>query len=102
MDVSPYAAQRDVRPVGFKNVTTAQNIAYLPFSALAIGWHENILQDSKIMKIAFIGYGNMAASLASRWVAKHDIFVGGRDTKKAQNLASRLGHWRDPKKVDVT
>ena len=92
MDVSPYAAQRDVRPVGFKNVPTAQNSAYLPFSALAIGWHENILQDSKIMKIAFIGYGNMAASLASRWVAKHDIFVGGRDTKKAQNLASRLGH----------
>ena len=43
------------------------------------------------MKIAFIGYGNMAASLASRWVAKHDIFVGGRDTRKAQNLAGKLG-----------
>ena len=44
------------------------------------------------MKIAFIGYGNMAISLASRWVAKHDIFVSGRDTKKAQNLAGTLGN----------
>lgn len=44
------------------------------------------------MNIAFIGYGNMAASLASRWVAKHDLFVGGRDAEKARNLAGELGH----------
>jgi len=44
------------------------------------------------MKIAFIGYGNMARSLASRWAAKHDLFIGGRDAKKAQHLAETLGH----------
>jgi 8-hydroxy-5-deazaflavin:NADPH oxidoreductase len=44
------------------------------------------------MKIAFIGYGNMTASLASRWVAKHQIFISGRDIAKAQKLAETLGH----------
>ncbi len=42
------------------------------------------------MKIAFIGYGNMTASLASRWVAKHQIFISGRDSAKAQKLAETL------------
>ncbi len=44
------------------------------------------------MKIGFIGYGNMAESLASRWVAKHEVFIGGRDTGKAKRLAAKLGH----------
>ena len=39
-----------------------------------------------------IGYGNMAAALASRWAAKHDLFIGGRDRGKAQALATTLGH----------
>lgn len=44
------------------------------------------------MKIGFIGYGNMAEALGSRWVGKHDLFIGGRDPAKAQSLAERLGH----------
>lgn len=44
------------------------------------------------MKIGFIGYGNMATSLASRWVNKHEVCIGGRDAGKAKRLAATLGH----------
>lgn len=43
------------------------------------------------MKIGFIGYGNMAEALGSRWAAKHELFVGGRDAAKAQALADKFG-----------
>ena len=43
------------------------------------------------MKIGFIGYGSMAEALASKWVAKHSLFIGGRDIEKAENLAKKLG-----------
>ena len=42
------------------------------------------------MKVSFIGYGSMAESLSSRWVGKHELFIAGRDSSKAQSLASRL------------
>jgi len=42
------------------------------------------------MKIGFIGYGNMAEALASKWVGKHAVFIGGRNLEKAQALANRL------------
>ena len=42
------------------------------------------------MKISFIGYGSMAESLSSRWVGKHELFIGGRDPHKAQVLADKL------------
>jgi 8-hydroxy-5-deazaflavin:NADPH oxidoreductase len=44
------------------------------------------------MRIGFIGYGNMAAALASRWAANHPLLIGGRDPSKAAALAARLGH----------
>ncbi|MGH8606451.1 MAG: NADPH-dependent F420 reductase [Gammaproteobacteria bacterium] len=44
------------------------------------------------MKIGFIGYGNMAEALGSRWAGKHDLFVGGRDATKARALADKFGH----------
>ncbi|MEM1446772.1 MAG: NAD(P)-binding domain-containing protein [Planctomycetota bacterium] len=45
------------------------------------------------MHIAFIGYGNMAASLASRFVRFHDttVTIAGRDLGKAQALADEVG-----------
>jgi len=43
------------------------------------------------MKIAFIGYGKMTRVLAKRWAGKHDIFIGGRDTGKAAELAIEVG-----------
>jgi len=43
------------------------------------------------MKVSFIGTGSMAQALASRWVGKHDVFVGGRDAGKAAALATKLG-----------
>jgi predicted dinucleotide-binding enzyme len=44
------------------------------------------------MKIGLLGTGNMAQALAAHWVrAGHDVFVGGRDKGRAQQLASRLG-----------
>ncbi len=39
------------------------------------------------MKIAFIGYGNMAKALSKRWASKHEVFVGGRNTERAGELA---------------
>lgn len=43
------------------------------------------------MKIAFLGYGNMAAALGSRWVGQHELFIAGRDPAKARALAESLG-----------
>ncbi len=43
------------------------------------------------MKIGFIGYGSMAKALASKWVKKHSIFIGGRNLEKAETLAKSLG-----------
>ena len=43
------------------------------------------------MKIGFIGYGSMAEALASKWVEKHSIFIGGRNLEKAGKLAKKLG-----------
>ncbi|MGV2826942.1 NADPH-dependent F420 reductase [Myxosarcina sp. GI1(2024)] len=43
------------------------------------------------MKIGFIGYGSMAEALASQWMAKHSLFIGGRNLKKAEKLAKKLG-----------
>jgi hypothetical protein len=43
------------------------------------------------MKIGFIGYGSMAEALASKWVTKHSLFIGGRNTEKAEKLAKKLG-----------
>ena len=43
------------------------------------------------MKIGFIGYGSMAEALASKWVEKHSIFIGGRNLEKAELLAKKLG-----------
>lgn len=44
------------------------------------------------MKIAFIGYGNMAEALAVKWKSKHELFVGGRNPDKAKALAEQLGN----------
>lgn len=43
------------------------------------------------MKIGFIGYGSMAEALASKWVTKHSLFIGGRNLEKAEKLAKKLG-----------
>ncbi|WBB59077.1 NAD(P)-binding domain-containing protein [Streptomyces sp. WMMC500] len=44
------------------------------------------------MRIGVLGTGNMAHALATHWVrAGHHVTIGGRDPRKAQHLASRLG-----------
>ncbi|MEU2511735.1 NADPH-dependent F420 reductase [Streptomyces syringium] len=44
------------------------------------------------MRIGVLGTGNMADALATHWVrAGHEVFVGGRDERKAQGLATRIG-----------
>jgi predicted dinucleotide-binding enzyme len=43
------------------------------------------------MKIGFIGYGSMTEALASKWVGKHELFIGGRNPEKANAVASKLG-----------
>ena len=43
------------------------------------------------MKIGFIGYGSMAEALASKWVTKHSLLIGGRNLEKAEKLAKKLG-----------
>jgi len=43
------------------------------------------------MKIAFIGYGNMARALAGRWASAHPIFIGGRSADRAAKLAAEIG-----------
>ncbi|MEU7168827.1 NAD(P)-binding domain-containing protein [Streptomyces morookaense] len=43
------------------------------------------------MKIGVLGTGNMADALATHWVrAGHEVFVGGRDERKAQRLATHI------------
>ena len=42
------------------------------------------------MKIGFVGYGNMAQALSKRWASKHDIFVGGRNSERACELANEI------------
>lgn len=44
------------------------------------------------MRIGFIGYGTMAQALGGRWADKHEVFIGGRDARKAHALAGKLGH----------
>ncbi|MEV7872109.1 NAD(P)-binding domain-containing protein [Streptomyces sp. NPDC088124] len=44
------------------------------------------------MRIGVLGTGNMADALATHWVrAGHDVAIGGRDIRKAERLATRLG-----------
>ncbi|MFF5436723.1 NADPH-dependent F420 reductase [Streptomyces achromogenes] len=44
------------------------------------------------MRIGVLGTGNMAEALAAHWVrAGHNVVVGGRDVRKAERLATRLG-----------
>ena len=42
------------------------------------------------MKIAFIGYGNMARALSKRWASTHEIFIGGRSSERASKLADEI------------
>ena len=42
------------------------------------------------MKVAFIGYGNMAKALSKRWVSEHDVFIGGRNSERAGELADEI------------
>ncbi len=40
------------------------------------------------MKIAILGgTGRIGEGLASRWAARHNIFIGSRDVEKAKNAA---------------
>ncbi|MER6338322.1 MULTISPECIES: NADPH-dependent F420 reductase [Streptomyces] len=44
------------------------------------------------MRIGVLGTGNMADALATHWVrAGHQVTVGGRDARKAERLAGRIG-----------
>ncbi|MGW1772761.1 NADPH-dependent F420 reductase [Streptomyces sp. NPDC002104] len=44
------------------------------------------------MRIGVLGTGNMADALATHWVrAGHEVFVGGRDERKARRLAAHIG-----------
>ncbi|MFC5219991.1 NADPH-dependent F420 reductase [Streptomyces coerulescens] len=44
------------------------------------------------MRIGVLGTGNMADALATHWVrAGHQVTVGGRDVRKAERLAMRIG-----------
>lgn len=44
------------------------------------------------MRIGVLGTGNMADALATHWVrAGHEVMVGGRDGRRARDLAARLG-----------
>lgn len=44
------------------------------------------------MRIGVLGTGNMADALATHWVhAGHQVTIGGRDQRKAELLAARIG-----------
>ncbi|WP_435281297.1 NADPH-dependent F420 reductase [Streptomyces koelreuteriae] len=44
------------------------------------------------MRIGVLGTGNMADALATHWVrAGHQVIIGGRDVRKAERLATRIG-----------
>ena len=42
------------------------------------------------MKVAFIGYGNMAQALSQRWAPTHEVFIGGRNVERAGELAQKI------------
>lgn len=42
------------------------------------------------MKIGFVGYGNMAQELSRRWATTHEVFIGGRNTSSAADLAEEI------------
>lgn len=42
------------------------------------------------MKIGFIGYGNMAQALSKRWATSHEVFIGGRNSASAAELAQKI------------
>jgi predicted dinucleotide-binding enzyme len=51
------------------------------------------------MQIGFIGYGNMAKALASRWAGHHQVAIGGRNPQKVKALAEEIGRgprWGPP------
>ncbi|MEW1930155.1 NAD(P)-binding domain-containing protein [Streptomyces sp. NPDC088360] len=44
------------------------------------------------MRIGVLGTGNMADALATHWArAGHEVTIGGRDARKAERLAARIG-----------
>ncbi|MFI7004897.1 NADPH-dependent F420 reductase [Streptomyces sp. NPDC050145] len=44
------------------------------------------------MRIGVLGTGNMADALAGHWArAGHEVTIGGRDPRKAERLAARVG-----------
>ncbi|MEX0172357.1 NADPH-dependent F420 reductase [Streptomyces sp. LMG1-1-1.1] len=44
------------------------------------------------MRIGVLGTGNMADALATHWVrAGHEVLLGGRDERRARDLAQRVG-----------
>ncbi|MFB6893031.1 NADPH-dependent F420 reductase [Kitasatospora sp. NPDC056327] len=44
------------------------------------------------MRIGVLGTGNMADALATHWArAGHEVVVGGRDARRAERLAERVG-----------
>ena len=44
------------------------------------------------MRIGVLGTGTMADALATHWVrAGHEVTIGGRDVRKAERLATRMG-----------
>ncbi|MFE9406541.1 NADPH-dependent F420 reductase [Streptomyces sp. NPDC006530] len=49
------------------------------------------------MRIGVLGTGSMADALATHWVrAGHDVAVGGRDIRKAERFAARVGGGAKP------
>ncbi|MBZ4318097.1 NADPH-dependent F420 reductase [Streptomyces huiliensis] len=49
------------------------------------------------MRIGVLGTGNMADALATHWVrAGHEVTIGGRDTRRAERLATRIGGGAKP------
>ncbi|MFE1954184.1 NADPH-dependent F420 reductase [Streptomyces sp. NPDC059524] len=49
------------------------------------------------MRIGVLGTGNMADALAGHWVrAGHEVTIGGRDPRKAERLAARIGGGAKP------
>ncbi|TCC49238.1 NADP oxidoreductase [Kribbella pittospori] len=43
------------------------------------------------MRIGTLGNGLMAAALAGQWVGEHEVMIGGRDSRRASELAARIG-----------
>jgi predicted dinucleotide-binding enzyme len=50
------------------------------------------MEGERTMRIGVLGTGNMADALATHWArAGHEVTIGGRDTHKAERLATRIG-----------